>query len=238
VAEAANQTLAHRFAALFVGPAAIAKLSNYKSHTRLPAFNLATSSLRHLTKWFDRLSGQPVGSFPPILIVAAQPLSGIPGGSGSAPPHDNRRKKPRSAKRAATTVILDPLLSERAEDLAEKIVLLPEHGDLLERAGHRDGEILPLADGMVPGADFYVACGSAHPVEYIEIKSVSGNPPFEVGFTRAEYPRGCECYRLGIHYRLLLVDVATGQFYEVPDFAPDFARFQLAVVVRFVIKVL
>jgi hypothetical protein len=44
-----------KFASLFGDPTAKVKLARLGTHTRLPTFNLATTSLRHIPKWFDRL---------------------------------------------------------------------------------------------------------------------------------------------------------------------------------------
>ncbi len=48
-------SLADRFASLFSDKNARQLLSELGEHTRLPTFNLATTSLRHINKWFDRL---------------------------------------------------------------------------------------------------------------------------------------------------------------------------------------
>ena len=50
-----HDTLARKFASLFDDPDAQEALAMLGARTRLPTFNLATSSLRHLPKWFDRL---------------------------------------------------------------------------------------------------------------------------------------------------------------------------------------
>src|SRR5437763_2349117 len=47
--------LAQQFASLFGDRRARNALASLGSRTRLPTFNLATTSLRHLNKWFDRL---------------------------------------------------------------------------------------------------------------------------------------------------------------------------------------
>ena len=129
------------------------------------------------------------------------------------------------------------MLSERTEDVAEEQILRPQHGAQLVRAGHRRSETLALPDGMVPGADFYVIDASPDPIEFIEIKSVSGNPPFDVAFTRAEYLRALRCATVGIPYRLILVDVGTGRSFEVRNFAPALAALQLGEAIQFVIRI-
>jgi hypothetical protein len=129
------------------------------------------------------------------------------------------------------------MLSERAEDVVEERILRPRYGPQLVRAGHTNGETIALPDGLVPGADFYVLDATNNPIEFVEIKSVTGNPPFEVAFTRAEYLRALECARAGLPYRLILVDVASASLYEVPQFATSLAGFQLSGVTQFVIQV-
>ena len=115
-------------------------------------------------------------------------------------------------------------------------MLRPQHGAQLVRVGHRSGEVFALPDGMVPGADFYVVGATpTELVEFIEIKSVSGEPPFLVSVTRAEYLRAVRCAGAGIRYRLILVDVGTGQCFEASGFAADVITLQLGEALQFVI---
>ena len=48
--------LAETFLQLFNEPEAQRQVASYHPHTQIRAFNLATTSLRHIQKWYDRLS--------------------------------------------------------------------------------------------------------------------------------------------------------------------------------------
>jgi len=52
-----KMSLAEVFIHLFDDPEAQQQVRAYRPHTRLRTFNLATTSLRHIQKWYDRLSG-------------------------------------------------------------------------------------------------------------------------------------------------------------------------------------
>jgi len=51
-----QMSLAEIFVHLFDDPEAQQQVRAYRSHARLRTFNLATTSLRHIQKWYDRLS--------------------------------------------------------------------------------------------------------------------------------------------------------------------------------------
>jgi hypothetical protein len=200
-----------------------------------------------ISVWFDGVNflvssslamspGFPVPPVPSVQILAIQPQTGVPAGRNTASATDQSRRGRRSAKRLQTTIVIDQVVSERAEDLAEERLLRPQHGDQLERAGHRAGELIALPDGMVPGADFYVTDTSDTPIEFIEIKSVTGRPPFDVVLTRAEYMRAVKCVANGIEYRLILVDLGSGNFYEWADYAPALSTLELTEVIQFVVR--
>jgi hypothetical protein len=233
------------------------------SHTSLslvvpqPYCNLLTESdiyhfhnqyTNDINVWFDGVNfqvstslalprGARVSPASPLQEVALQPQTTIPSGTNIAPPIHQSRRTRRSAKRSQVTVIIDPILAERAEDLVEDTFLQPQYGDRLVRVGHRAGEIIALPDGMVPGADFYVTNDSPNPIEFIEVKSVTGTPPFNVGFTRAEFLRTQRCTAANISYRLILVDVTTGHFYEVSNFAASLSILQIGEAIQFVVRI-
>jgi hypothetical protein len=217
--------------------------------TETDIYDLHVQYTSDVSIWFDGVGFQitnslaiaPGTTVPPTLplrLMTLQPQTRVPSGTGSAPATAQRRQSRRSAKPTAVTIILDPVLSERAEDLAEQGVLRPRYGSDLVRVGHRNGETIALPDGMVPGADFYVVDALNAPIEYIEIKSVSGNPPFDVIFTRAEYMRAERCTIEALPYRLILVDVATGQLYEVANFAPALVALRISEAVQIVVRVI
>lgn len=215
--------------------------------TEMDIYNLHAQYTTDITVWFDGVRfqvttsltiprGVPVGA-PQVQLVTLEPQTNTPAGTGIAAPDDRSRSSRRRARRSRTTVIIDQVLSERAEDLAQQRILEPQYGTQLVRVGHTTGETLSLPDGMVPGADFYVINAAGNPGEFVEIKSVTGNPPFEASFTRAEYLRAERCSLAGIPYRLILVDVETGRFYEVGNFARGLSTLRLGEVVQFVIRI-
>jgi hypothetical protein len=215
--------------------------------TEQDIFNLHTKYTSDISVWFDGVSYQVSTSFIPTPIATGatvtlqeaklQPQIGIPKGTGSAGATDKSRNKRRAAQQAQITVTINPLLSEAAEDFAEREILQPQYGAQLVRVGHRSGEIIALPDGIVPGADFYVIDAINNPTEFIEIKCISGNLPANISLTRAEYLRACQCAANGIPYRLILVDLTSRQCYVINDFAEQVARLELGEVIQFTIKV-
>lgn len=223
----------------------------------LPYLNLLTESdiyrlharyTSDISVWFDGVDFQVSKSLgAPVVVLRAEggaletvvlsPEAGVPGGRGQASATHASRKRRRRTGHAQTTVIVDQVLSARAEDYTEEILLRPQYGPRLVRVGHTDGETISLLDGMVPGADFYVVDEDELPVEFVEIKSISGRPPAEISLTRAEYLRARRCVEEEIPYRLLLVDVASGRSWEVENFAASIAGTTLEQVRQFVVQV-
>jgi hypothetical protein len=214
--------------------------------TEVDVHNLHAQYTDDLTIWFDgtefyvsrSLSAVPAG--PVVAPIAGGVVSLLL----NAPRRARRGAKAGSARRGrrraaaqTTTVIWDSQVAERAEDWIEAQHLQPTFGARLRRVGHRLGEIIPLPDGMVPGADFYVIDRRGNPVEFIEIKSISGPPPAEISLTRAEYLRALRCAAGGIPYRVILVDVINNQYFEVDQFLAALAAATLEHVVRFSVRV-
>ena len=93
--------------------------------TEADIYRLHNQYTSDINIWFDgvnfqvssslAISGIPVPTAPTLRVVTLQPQISTPGGQGSAPPNHQRRQTRRSAKRATVKVILDPVLSERAE---------------------------------------------------------------------------------------------------------------------------
>jgi hypothetical protein len=209
--------------------------------TEVDIYNFYSQYTSDISIWFDGQqfnvsSSMAIPAIPPVQPVNLQPLNGIPGGRGAAPPEDQRRRRRPSRPPTRVTIIIDQVLSERAEDIVEERILVPQYGQRIVRVGHRNGEAMALPDGMVPGADFYVM-GPQDPSEFIEVKSIIGTPPFDVTFTRAEYLRVISCFNNEIPYRLILVDCGAGRLYEVQNFAPSLAAMQLAQTAQFVIRI-
>ena len=216
--------------------------------TEQDIFELYAKYTSDLSVWFDGVSYQVSTSmFIPVSVAsgtaitlqeaALQPQRAAPRGTSSAGATDRSRNRRRAAQQAQTTVFINPLLSEAAEDFVEREILQPQYGAQLVRVGHRSGEVMALSDGFVPGADFYVVDATDNPIEFIEIKCVSGNLPANITLTRAEYLRACQCAANGIPYRLILVDLANHQCYVINDFAEQIASLELGEVVKLTVKV-
>jgi hypothetical protein len=214
--------------------------------TEVDVHHLHAQYTDDLTVWFDgtefyvsrSLSAAPAGPMAaPIaggmvsLLLNAPRRAKKAAGAASA-----KRARKRAAART-TTVIWDSQVAERAEDWIEAQHLQPIYGAQLRRVGHRVGEVLPLPDGMVPGADFYVLDRRLNPIEFIEIKSISGPPPAEISLTRAEYLRALRCAAAAIPYRVILVDVINNQYFEVDHFLAELAAATLEHVERFTVRV-
>jgi len=216
--------------------------------TEMDVYNRHAHYTTDMSVWFDGVNfqvssslatppGAPLPPPAPLQFVTILPQIATPSGTGSAPANHQSRRARRGARRTQVNIILDPVLSERAEDVAEERILRPQHGPQLVRVGHRRGETIALPDGIVPGADFYVIDASSEPIEFTEVKSVSGNPPFDVALTRAEYLRAVRCAAAGTPYRLVLVDVGTGGWFEVRNVGSALAALQLGEAVQFVIRI-
>lgn len=201
-----------------------------------------------ITVWFDGRAFQVTASLAPAIVRAAEarpapgsvslrPQGDLPAGVGEAAATDPNRNRKRSGKPTKTTVVIDQVLSERAEDFAEQAILRPNHGPSLIRVGHRQGENIGLPDGMVPGADFYVVDRQGTPQDFIEIKSITGQPPVEISLTRAEYWRARRCAAEGIPYRVFLVNVSNRSLWQVDRFVAEIAGIGLENVRQFTVQV-
>jgi hypothetical protein len=214
--------------------------------TEQTIFDVHAMYTSELSVWFDGISYQvstsltiPAPGAPlRLLNIALQPLRGIAAGTGRAvgAEHPSRRQK-RETQKTESTVMINPLLSEKSEDYVENNFLRPQYGANLIRVGHTNGEVRPLPDGMVPGADFYVLDGGNSPTEFIEVKCTSGPPPTNISLTRAERQRVCRCANDGIPYRLILLDLQTRQCYEVANFRDQMANLELSEVIQFTARV-
>jgi hypothetical protein len=211
--------------------------------TEVDVHSLHAEYTNDLTVWFDgddffvskSLVSAPVGA-PIAGTRIIMQLSTPRRRRGSASATSAGRRGQRGGSRA-TTVIIDPRVGEHAEDWIESQYLRPKYGNALVRAGHRTGETMPLPDGFVPGADFYIVTTSGDPNEFIEIKSISGPPPADISLTRAEYRRALQCLGNGTPYSLILVDVVNNHFYQVDNFVDELRQATLETVLRFTLRI-
>ena len=215
--------------------------------TEQDIFNLHAKYTSDLVVWTDGV-GYFVSAFLPIPESAPPLTRDNLKGAKLLPQRSTRKKtslaatdasrnKVRAAQQEQSIQIINPLLSIAAEDLAEKEILSSMYGEHLVRAGHRSGEITPLPDGHVPGADFYVTDDEDTPIQFIEVKSIAGNLPVIISLTQAEYLRACMCVASGIPYGLLLVDVAKRQYVCVDGFDEELAQLKLGEVLQFSVKI-
>lgn len=233
------QSISHSHASKLAVPPPFSNLVN-----ELDIYTIHSSYTSDIIVWFDGTSYQvssslaiPYPTKPVVQSLTLQPQTGLPKGTSSAVANDLRRRKKRTAKPTKTAVIIDQIASERSEDFIENNILRPQYGAQLIRVGHCIGEIISLPDGMVPGADFYVINNQGNPIEFIEIKSISGDPPIEVSLTRAEYLRALYCANNNIPYRLILVNLANGRVYEISNFVSVIAVMTLSDVIQFTVRV-
>ncbi|MDO8730371.1 MAG: hypothetical protein Q7J69_04215 [Candidatus Omnitrophota bacterium] len=102
--------------------------------------------------------------------------------------------------------MIEVALGKEAEDYAEKMILAPRYGNRLVRVGHTDRENAPLADGDLPGADFYLTgSDSTRGLRFLEIKSSTGKIPSTIAITRMEYLRAKKCYSDGLPYEIYVI---------------------------------
>ncbi len=160
-----------------------------------------------------------------------------PAGRGVQTARSQARSRRRAATANARITIMDDTLSERAEDFVEKELLRPEYGDALVRAGHRDGEVFALPDGLVPGADFYVLDGADEPQAFFEVKAFSGTLPADISVTRAECARALKCHEENIPYTLILVCLRTLTVRKVDDFGTELAGMGISHLSQFTVRI-
>jgi hypothetical protein len=211
--------------------------------TEVDIYNLHVLYTTSINIWFDGTAFVASSSLHSV-VAPAQPLmgsinllpqQGVPGGSGQASPRDERRRTRRHARASHVQVSLDQRVSEHAEDFIEENILRDLQN--LIRVGHRAGETLALPDGMVPGADFYSLDQAETPNAFIEVKAIASDPPAVVALTRAEYLRARECFRNGIPYRLILVNVASSNCWEVNNLAQQLTTISIEELLQFSIRV-
>ena len=129
-------------------------------------------------------------------------------------------------------ILLDLVLAKNAEDYVERSILRPRYGNDLIRVGHTNLESIPLADGLLPGADFYVPG-----VGFFEVKSSVGQRPPTFSITRTEYQRARKCHEERIPYELFVVGLVPGELtphvYHIPRFAVKASELSINDLVAF-----
>lgn len=211
--------------------------------TEVDIYNLHVQYTDDMNVWFDGSVFEVSNSLQAIRLPAAPitrranilPLDRVPSGRGQAAPNDQRRSRRRAFHRTRIEILVDQAVSERAEDFVEAGILATRQN--LVRSGHRDGESIALPDGMVPGADFYSLDANQNPIEFIEVKALSGDPPATVAVTRAEFLRARLCVDNNIPYRLVLVNMVSSNCWEIPDFGKQIASILVENLVQFSVRV-
>jgi hypothetical protein len=122
---------------------------------------------------------------------------------------ESRKRAARSAGRGSvrrpTGRFFDMALTEEAKRYLQDQILKPKYGKNLVRVGHTDLEGVPLADGMIPGADFWVRKADGSAQEFIEVKSTRAAFPQSIRLTRGEFSRIKRCLADGVPYTLYVV---------------------------------
>ena len=217
--------------------------------TEQDIFEMYARYTSDVTIWHDGETYQVSSSFasaansiavsPPVVPpVRFLPLPDKAPGTGT-PVAANAvsRSKRRASQHTTAMIVYDQTVSERSEDYAEVEILKPRYGNALFRVGHRSGETMALEDGMVPGADFYVVDAKGIPIEFIEVKSFSGNLPTQISLTHAEFLRAKDCSARNIRYRIVLVDVANARTYELSDFAQTASLLTVEELLQFTVRI-
>lgn len=151
------------------------------------------------------------------------------------------RKAAKSAKvrqPVARRRVIDIVLAKEAEDYIERTVLRPKYVNTLVRVGHTNRETGLLADGSVPGADFYVEDAKRKTCQaFYEVKSALNSVPATIRITRAEYARARKCFSDGIAYEVYVVvflqDAQAPSVLHIKDFAAKVQALTLDDVVSF-----
>jgi hypothetical protein len=171
----------------------------------------------------------PVSSSAPAVIGIRTPRRR----PGRGAPTSGAPREPTAQPR-----LIDMALAKEAEDYVQHSILEPQHGDRLVRVGHTALEFSPLADGAVPGADFYVRSpGSAREAAFYEVKSAATSKPPSIHVTRAEYDRAVKCHGVGTPYELFVVAFerrgGAPTVYRIPDFAARSANLSINYLIGF-----
>ena len=114
-------------------------------------------------------------------------------------------------------------LAVEAEDYIERI-LRAVHGDAIWRIGHTTAEIVPLSDGLLPGADIIVRDVIGLAMRYVEVKSSRGDLPPSIRLTAAEYARVLKCNADNIPYDLYVVSFSENQLVPTDALLSDFQQ--------------
>ena len=124
-----------------------------------------------------------------------------------------RRERVRRPIRPSTTevrphptepYIVEAPLAVEAENYVER-ELRSMYGDLVWRIGHTADEIVPLDDGLLPGADIIILDSDRNPSHFIEVKSARVATPSSIRLTASEYNRAVKCEADGLPYDLQIV---------------------------------
>lgn len=235
-----KQSISLREAKVLTVPAPFSNLINeFDIYRRYSSYTTDITVWLEDSTFFVSAYEEAFATTTPVQVVThrakIQPQTKPPSGVASKPVTAPVRQR-RKTYAMPTVYVSDPIVSERSEDLVEQ-ALQAKYRSRLIRVGHREGEIYSLSDGLVPGADFYVVDKNNQPVEFIEVKSVTRQPPVEISITRAELTRAIKCSAQGKPYVLMLVNVATNEIYNLGDVARQLANLQLTQVSQFTVKI-
>ena len=126
--------------------------------------------------------------------------------------------QPPSPRTTGAYTVNAPLAKE-AEDYVERL-LRGEHADAVRRIGHTSDELVPLPDGLLPGADLLVelAGNGVNSIgRYVEVKSSHIGNPRSIRLTASELQRAIKCSEENIPFDVYVV------IFSDNDGAPELA---------------
>ena len=227
-----NYLLAHLF--LSLRSQLISSGSQYLQLTiPYPYANLLTerTAYEEVSRFTDDITIEPeAGGFILVLreIVSSQPIPTatsirtIQLATRRPRTHVPRTTVPVGARpRASEPYYVEAPLSIEAEDHVERN-LKAIYGDAVWRIGHTQAEIVPLSDGLLPGADIIIRNQAGEAAHYVEVKSARGDLPPSIRLTAAEYTRVLRCSADNIPYDLYVVSFPEHGLDPITFVHPDF----------------
>ena len=176
------------------------------------------------------IEAEPGGYVVALREVVSTPVPIAPAiGTIQVAVRSSRRRVARPSPSAVThprvtePYFVEAPLTVEAEDYVER-TLRNSHGDAVYRIGHTSAEIIPLSDGLLPGADILIRDVGGQATRYIEVKSSRGSIPPSIRLTAAEYARVLKCRVDNVPYDLYVVSFSENQLIPAASILSDFQQ--------------